>query len=120
MSGLTGFSAVTRRLVKDRAGQQGDFTRCEYCGVWHKVVQIHHRRARQRSRNNRWDTNLPSNALVLCLKDHEWAESRREDALEVGVLLKQFQTPTAVPVKLWDGLHILNDDGSRTAVEEAA
>jgi hypothetical protein len=117
VSGLTGFSVVTRRLVKERAGLEANgWVRCERCGVWNEYVEIHHRRARQRSRNKRWDTNLPSNGVALCAgfgnDCHGWVESNREQARESGLLLKQFQTPSAVSVQLWNGTWFLCDDGS--------
>jgi hypothetical protein len=122
---LTGFTVVTRRLVKERAGLEANgWVRCERCGTWNEYVEIHHRRARQRSRNKRWDTNLPSNALALCAgfgnDCHGWVESNRTQALDLGLLLKQFQSPTGVPVTLWDGRYLLTDDGGRTAVEDIA
>jgi hypothetical protein len=117
---LTGFSPTVKNLVKERAGttEGNTYTCCEKCGLWSDNVQTHHRRARQRSSNKRFDTNRPSNALVLCLPCHDWVESNRESARASGWLLKQFQTPSAVPVKLWDGTFVLSDDGSRTEVEE--
>lgn len=116
MSGLTGFSLVTRRIIKERAGSEAEHVRCEVCGVWTDTGAIHHRRARGMGSTKRPESNLPSNGLSVCNGCHEMIESWRADALKKGWLLRQWDDPASTPVQLWDGLYLLSDDGSRVGV----
>lgn len=112
---MTGFSAAVRTTIRQRAGVEGDYVRCEMCGKWFdQYMQIHHRRPRQ-GKNLRPDTNTASNGISLCMADHAWCEDMRLKAMAKGLLLKQHQIPTDEPVELWDGRWILGDDGSKEA-----
>jgi hypothetical protein len=111
---VTGFSAAVRTTIRQRAGVEGEFTRCEMCGRFDKYVQLHHRRPRQ-GKNLRPDTNTAANGISLCMADHAWCEDMRLKAMEKGLLLRQTQSPAAEPVELWDGRWLLGDDGSKEA-----
>lgn len=113
---MSGFSAVVRQQVRERAGIQGEHVKCEVCGAWSDIVQLHHRRARGMGSTKRPETNLPSNSLACCGGCHQMIESWRADALKKGWLLRQWDDPAATPVQLWDGLYLLSDDGSRVGV----
>jgi len=62
---LTGFSPLVRSLIYERSAG-----RCEICDEWASDAQLHHRRARGMGSTRRPDTNLPSNALLLCAACH--------------------------------------------------
>jgi hypothetical protein len=62
--------------------------------------------------------DLPSNLIALCGSGttgcHGWVESRRTEALEEGLLVRQHHDPATTPVLLADGWKLLTDDGSST------
>lgn len=63
----------------------------------------------------RQDTAAAANALLLHPNCHEWVERNRIAALELGFLVRQHETPTSVPVRLWNGWFILTEDGGKIA-----
>ncbi len=70
------------------------------------------------------DTNLASNLLRLCPGHHDWIESFRTKALELGLLLHAGADPLRAPVLLRYGQVLLGNDGpwpalTATAAEEA-
>lgn len=112
MSGLTGFSLAVRRLAKERAGVEGNFTRCERCGVWSEVVQCHHRRPRKAGGDKRPETNGAANLGVVCPADHMWLEENRAAAMRLGWIVRSWDDPSKVAIELWNGTWFLCDDGS--------
>ena len=54
---------------------------------------------------------LPSNGLLLHPACHDWVESHRTLALELGMLVPSGHRPVEVPVYRWNGWHTLLDDG---------
>lgn len=62
--------------------------------------------------SRRDDTAGAANCLVLHSGCHADIESNRQRALERGWLVSQWQSPAAVPVRRWDGLFLLGEDGS--------
>jgi hypothetical protein len=60
-------------------------------------------------------TNSPANLLHLCLSCHVWIEARRCEALEEGLLVRQYHDPATTPVLLADGWKLLTDDGGTEA-----
>lgn len=61
---------------------------------------------------NRKETGKASNGLYVHLKCHSNIESNRNDAVRNGWLVSQSDEPAAIPVVLYYGTVILNDDGS--------
>jgi 5-methylcytosine-specific restriction protein A len=119
MSRLTGFSPIVRKLIKERAGTHDYLVRCERCGVWREDIQLHHRLPRGRGGTRKPSTNQAANGLALCQTCHHFVESYRNDALELGLLISQFdrRPPTEIPVQLDGGLYyLLADDGEKYAV----
>ena len=58
---------------------------------------------------------LASNALYLHQQCHEKVESDRHEAYVNGWLLYAQDVPSECKAKLWDGWHLLSDDGSLIA-----
>lgn len=102
----TGPSKRVLELVEDRSGGCCEF---EACG--RVAVHTHHRRPRRAGGTRRPETNLPANLLRLCLSHHEWVESNRAAALEMGLLLHDRENPAVVPVRALYGLVLLNNEG---------
>lgn len=59
---------------------------------------LHHRRPRRSGGDKRPETNLPANLVLLCTHCHEWVESRRAEAADMGLLLHANDDPTEHPV----------------------
>lgn len=113
----TGPSAAVRALVIAR--EDGCCARCGLRGgdhVW-PPHQIHHRRPRGMGGTSRKDTNSPAALLYLCASCHARTESRRAEALDRGLLVRQTQDPAAVPVLYRSVWVLLRPDGTteRTA-----
>lgn len=109
---MTGFSAVVRRLIAERAKDfNSSWPVCEVMAVCQgrKAEAAHHRRPRGAGGSRREDTNLPANSLAVCTDDHIWIESHREEALRFGWLVLQAQTPADIPV-LRRGVWVLLDN----------
>jgi hypothetical protein len=90
--------------------------RCERCGTdWSDFWSMHHRRPRGMGGSKRPEVNAASNILLLCGSGttgcHGWVESNREEAYELGLLVHKWQMPVEVPVTLWHGTFLLDDDG---------
>lgn len=111
MSRLTGFSPKVRHLIKERAGLDGEYVCCEYCGFWQREITLHHRRARGAGGSRRDDTNTASNGVAVCPLDHARIESRRAESLSTGWLVRQTQSPALVPILLGGRFVLLSDDG---------
>jgi 5-methylcytosine-specific restriction endonuclease McrA len=103
---MTGFSKQVRDLVLKRADG-----RCEKCGMFTDVLQLHHRRARGMGSTRRPESNQPSNAAAICPPCHTHIESRRADALFQGWLVRQEKSPAETPVFRWGQWVLLRDDG---------
>lgn len=94
---------------------------CEMCsgpGDW-RGLQFHHRLPRRRGSTHRAYVGQAANAALLCGADHDWVESNRTEAYEMGLLLHDLDIPSEVPAQLRYGLVLLSDDGSVTPVEVA-
>lgn len=107
------FSQKTRDIIHRRA--KG---RCELCGLPVIDPQIHHRRPRGMGGTKRQESGSPSNGLLVHLKCHALMESQRHEALMNGWLVRQDQDPREVPVRRWDSLVLLGDDGSVTPLDQ--
>jgi hypothetical protein len=95
---VTGPSVKVRDAVYDRAG-----FRCEVCGAAGAYTySLHHRRPRGMGGSRAEDTDQPPNLLLICGSGttgcHGRIESYRENARDLGLLLRPWQDPAETPV----------------------
>lgn len=107
------FSQKTRDIIHRRANG-----RCEICGLPVIDPQIHHRRPRGMGGTKRQESASPSNGLLVHLKCHATVEANRHEALMNGWLVRQDQDPAEMPVRRWDALVLLGNDGSVTPLDK--
>ena len=81
------------------------------------AYQIHHRRPRGMGGSDDPLTNTSANGLHFCYGCHDGAEKHRQTALDRGWLVPQGVDPASVPVRLFDGLYLLDAVGKRQKVE---
>lgn len=86
--------------------------KCELCGMPIQVPHLHHRRPRGMGGSKRPDTGGAANCLVIHPRCHIDVELNRQRSLDNGWLVSQWRDPSTVPVKRWDGLCLLADDGT--------
>lgn len=101
-----------------------DGTTCQCCGVdvMHKLASIQHRIPRGAGGSAL--VNRPSNGVLVCGSAttpgscHNWMEHEERAIAEAqGWLLPKCNAdidPEQEPILLFDGWHLLSDDGSRT------
>lgn len=107
-----GFTPAVRELVMQRSG-----LRCERCGGYANHSHYHHRRPRAMGSTRRADTTSAANCLWLCTAwdrlpsggCHEFVESHRETALNLGWLVRQHHDPADTPV-YYRGTWVFIDD----------
>ena len=119
---MSGFSNATRQIVKLRSGGQ-----CERCGRSlgeYTPRSLHHRRPRGMGGNKSVETNSPANAVAVCGTAnspdgcHGWIESNRQEALELGWLVRQGHDPSSIPIPhVLFGLVLLTHDGGFQSTE---
>jgi 5-methylcytosine-specific restriction endonuclease McrA len=108
----TGPDRATRELVLER-----DDYRCVVCGTGPYGLQQHHRKPRRMGGRSDKTINSPSNLISLCPGDHSWVEGRREEAYELGYLVREQDDPAQIPVAVGGrGFLYLNPDGTVTPV----
>jgi hypothetical protein len=90
----TGPIPEVRQIVEARSGGRCEFTDCTRVGE-----HIHHRRPRRMGGSKAVDTNGVANLLHLCCVHHDWVESNRTAATDMGLLLPSTADPSRVP--LW-------------------
>lgn len=66
----------------------------------------------------RADTNSACNLITLCLGCHANIESRREWALQEGLLVRQHQDPSQIAIQTKYGRVLLTADGRAVPVNE--
>lgn len=108
----TGPSKATLELVLERSGDRCEFERCGLA-----AVHTHHRRPRRSGGTRRPETNQAANLVRLCLHHHDWVESNRTAALDMGMLLHDLQEPADTEVRTNRGLVRLDNKGGWTAVD---
>lgn len=86
----TGPDRATRDLVLDRD------LGCVVCGKGPYGLQVHHRKPRRMGGRTGSAINSPANLVAICPDDHAWAESNREAALDLGLLVREGDDPAAV------------------------
>jgi hypothetical protein len=109
----TGPSKSTLLLLEQRSSGF-----CEFLDCRAPAVHTHHRRPRRAGGTRRPETNLPPNLMRLCVAHHEWIESNRAAALDMGMLLHDSDDPAIVPVETPHGPYLLDNDGGRTVVDD--
>lgn len=112
----TGPSKLTVDMVIHR-----DRGQCAWCGDRPEGERgtgwsVHHRRPRGMGGTRRDDTNSPANLVILCGSGvdqcHGTVESRRGDAYDRGVLVRQNFDPSQVAIEhAVHGWVYLTDDG---------
>lgn len=102
---MTGPDVATRHVVVDRASG-----RCEIANR-HPAEVIHHRRLRGMGGSTVEWINSPANLLVLCCYCHGHVHSQPSESYEAGRLVSYADHPAEVPVWLWRGVVLLDDDG---------
>lgn len=95
----------TRQQVIDR-----DNGMCIMCPRAVPVQEVHHRRPRGMGSSKRTETNSPANLICLCGGHHRWVESHRDEAREMGWLVRQDDIPAEVPIFYRGRFVTLDDD----------
>lgn len=107
---------AARRIVRSRDGH-----RCQMCGrsIVDVESSIHHRM--NRGRGGSALLERPSLLIRLCgsgtTLDHGWVTEHPKLAGETGWILPRNNPdidPTQEPILLFDGWHLLDDEGNRT------
>lgn len=109
---MTGFPKRVRDVIRERS--EGV---CEVCGQT-PAVQQHHRRPRAAGGTSRPESNQPSNGLDVCVRCHHQIESHRTDALTMGWLVRQTDSPTLRRVLRRGEWVWLDDHGGVLTVED--
>ena len=104
---------AARRIVRDRDGH-----RCQICGLWplFEYRSVHHRVPKGMGGSALLES--PANLVSLCGVGnadgcHGKAHSNPEWARNHGWIVSRSLDPVEIPVDMWDGWHLLLDDGSR-------
>lgn len=106
------FSDETRERIYVRARGM-----CDKCGMAVSGgMHFHHRNPRRMGGSLDSALGLPSNGLLLHPSCHDFIESRRKAAAQMGYILGVAQVPAEWPVYLWHGWVWLNDDGTLLAL----
>lgn len=115
---VTARLAASRRLLGTNQGivLDRDDHRCILCGS-PTGLQVHHRLPRGAGGSSRNPAiHSPSNMVALCADDHAWVESHRDDARDMGLLVRRGQNPEVLPVLSVYGWVLLLPDGTRRPV----
>jgi 5-methylcytosine-specific restriction protein A len=116
-----GLTQKVRDAVEGRSARPTGAGLCEKCGGG-QPAHIHHRTGRQMGGSRPEWVNLPGNLLRLCIDCHDEVTNTNGNRAYVetcgwlvrrGVLL-----PAEIPVVLWHGLVLLDDEGSYTPALE--
>lgn len=105
----TGPSTSVLRILNVRSEGRCEFWRCA-----DEAAHTHHRRPRRMGGSTAPDTNQAANLLRLCPAHHDWVESERLQALQLGLLLHAGVAPASAPVLLRYGRVLLDNDGTWT------
>jgi hypothetical protein len=106
------FTIEVKELILKRAG-----FKCDRCGLRAEEGHFHHRTPRGMGGTSRTDLGLPSNGLLLHPRCHDFVESKRKIAAQLGFLVGYASLPETVPIMLWSGWHWLTQDGRAVKVE---
>lgn len=111
MAKVAAFSDEVKKAIKKRAAN-----RCDVCGSGVMYAHYHHRDPRGMGGSSNKSLGLPSNALYLHPKCHERIEQNRWEATINGWIITGRQDPATVPANLWDGWHLLTEEGTLAPV----
>jgi len=109
-SSPSAFNVEVKELILRRAGFS-----CDRCGI--RVTSgghFHHRNPRRMGGSGNAGLGLPSNGLLLHPSCHDFVESHRKVAAQMGFILGSSQNPAEWPVYLWSGWAYLEEDGTVT------
>jgi hypothetical protein len=106
-----GSQARGRSLVYARSDGRCEAAIAGWCSL--VATDWHHRKAR--SLGGRWDA---SNGMHLCRACHAWITENPLGAAQRGWYLTHREDPSAVPVKRFGELVLLDDDGGFEPVEK--
>lgn len=113
---LSAFTTLAKLLVLKRTQR-----RCDRCGFpitagW----QFHHRLPRRMGGSSDAVLGMAANCLLLHPRCHDHIESHRAESRLRGLLLSPSVLPEEVPVRLWSGWVLLDNDGGVSPVDEPA
>ena len=113
---MSGIPQQTRERVYARANG-----RCEVCGKYAPGADIHHRRAKGMGGTSNKAIHDPSNLIAVCgwgntSGCHGDIHGNAAHAKAMGWIVSRFTPHQSweVPVRLWDGMFWLADDGTRS------
>ena len=113
----TGNQVPQRTKERVRARADG---RCEVCGKYAPGADIHHRLAKGMGGTSNKRIHDPSNLLAVCgfgntSGCHGDIHGRADYSKAMGWIVSRFtpHQPAEIPVRLWDGMFWLDDDGGR-------
>lgn len=104
-SSYTGPKKPAKDLLGERSGGV-----CEKCGQ-RPAQDPHHRNGRRAGGTSDEAINNLSNLLALCRPCHIWVTENPLWAVGRGWSVLSWQDPAAVPVRLWHGTYLLDDEG---------
>lgn len=111
MASVSAFTVEVKELILARTGWT-----CDRCGLRAANGQFHHRSPRRMGGSDNPSLGLPSNGVLLHPSCHEYVETHRKVAAQLGFILGALTAPSEAPIYLWKGWHYLNDDGTLTAL----
>ena len=106
---VSAFTLEVKKVILDRAGG-----RCDRCGLKVASGHFHHRNPRRMGGSDSIALGLPSNGVLLHPACHDYIESHRKVAAQLGFILGVLEDPVEWPIYLWSGWHYLNEDGTVT------
>lgn len=109
-----GFDGDTKALIWQRS--KG---RCDRCGLGvGESMHFHHRTPRRMGGTSRDDLSLPSNGLLLHPGCHDYIESKRKVAAQLGFLVGYGSEPRTVPIMTgWTGWVWLDKEGGYIKID---
>jgi hypothetical protein len=112
MGSVSAFTQEVKAIIWERAHGF-----CDRCGLPVQYGVCHHRCPRRAGGSSREDLGLPSNGVLLHNSCHDFVESHRKIAAQLGFLVGYGRTPNESPILLWKGWHMLHDDGTATRMD---
>jgi HNH endonuclease len=86
---------------------------CDRCGLSIPGgMHFHHRNPRRMGGSDNIALGLPSNGVLLHPRCHDYIESHRKIASQLGFILGADKDPMEWPIYLWFGWAYLNEDGT--------
>lgn len=95
---------------------------CEFPACTQLATDPHHRKARKiggRRGDAKKRLDQLANLVHLCRGDHTWVTGRVAEAVEMGLVVSEYDDPAQVPVQLRYGVVYLDNAGGVHSYEEA-